>query len=285
MFGTIENAQRHSPLQPQMIGVNWNHRSIEGRLRNVPWGSILPVLAVIVVADALVQWGVTAVAGPGVQVTGFIVVAAAVIIGRPARWGSAAGLLCVGVIFGAWATAVTCAIAAFLTTTVIVRLWAHSEVDAMGWIAWAGRYVFVATVGVLLFVATAAWLLDVLSWAAFSVTIGQTLVANLPLAVAGAPLIRAVSDLTPEGRQAEPERPVTGAKRGGVALVTLVWIVSGSVGSFLFRAARLVPSGKIGRRFHPGLETFIFLWGWQGTYAQLVLGLVVVAVLAGLLRR
>jgi hypothetical protein len=268
-----------------MIGLNWNHRSIEDRFRNVPWGSILSVLAVFAVTDTLVQWAVTAVAGPRFQVAGFIVVAAAVVVGRPARWGSAAGLLCVGVLFGTWATAVTCAIAAFLTTTVVIRLWAHDEVDAGGWIPWARRYVFVATVGVLLFAATAAWLLDVLGWAAFSVTVGQTMAANLPLALAGAPLVRAVSDLTPKGGQAEAERPVTGAKRGFVAIVTLVWIVSGSVGSFLFRAARLVPSGRIGRRFHPSLETFIFLWGWQGTYAQLVLGLVVVAVLAGLLRR
>lgn len=267
-----------------MSGSNRYRGWIADRVRSAPWSVILPVVAVVALADTFVQWAVTATAGPGFQVTGFAVVAAAVVAGRPARWGSAAGLLCVGVLFGSWATAVTWAVAAFATTTVVVRLWVRDGADPEGWLVWTGRYAFVALVGILLFGATAAWLLDLLGRAAFSVTVGRTLIGNLPLAVLGAPLVRAASRRTPRGGT-DPERPVTGPMRVGVALVALVWVVGGFVGSFLFRTVWQVPPGEIGRQFSPALERLLFLWGWQGTYAQLALGLVAVAVIASLLRR
>ena len=65
----------------------------------------------------------------------------------------------------------------------------------------------------------------------------------------------------------------------------LCWAVVGYVGSFLFRTVEQAPEGAFARRFSPTVEAFIALWGPGGTYAQLLLGIVALAVLAVVLRR
>ncbi|MEF8854681.1 MAG: hypothetical protein V5A24_04205 [Haloarculaceae archaeon] len=258
--------------------------SVWTEVRGLPLGVVVPVLVVVALAATAVQWFTTLAVGTDVRLLGLAVVGAAVVAGRPARWGSAAALLGVGAVVGTWTTAVTWAVAAFVTSTVATRLWASEGIDG-GWPTWTRRYVFVTVVGVLLFAATGAWLLDVLGLASFSVTVGRTVATNLPVAIVGAPLVRLVSERTPGSNPSAPERPQDGGARAGVTLVVLVWTVGGYVGSFLFRTVEQVPPGEIGRQFSTTLETVLFAWGPQGTYAQLVLGLVALVVVGVLLRK
>lgn len=261
--------------------------AVRTEVRSLPLGDVLPVAVVVAIAATAAQWLTTAVVGPDVRLLALAVVGAAVVVGRPARWGSAAALVGVGVLFGTWTTAVIWAVAAFVTSTVVTRCWTADE-PASGVATWTRRYVFVAVVGVLLFAATGAWLLDVLGQAAFSVTVGRTVTASLPVTLVGAPLVRVALERTGRDRPSRPSapgRPLDRRARVGVLLIAVVWTVGGYVGSFLFRTVALVPPGEIGRQFSYVLAAFLSVWGPHGTYAQLLLGLLALGVVGTLLRR
>lgn len=250
-----------------------------------PWRTILLVAAGVSLVVTVLQWTIAAGSGLSIRPVGFAVVAAAVVAGRPARWGSAAPLLLAGFFATGWANGVAWAIAAFVAAAVSTRLWGGDEEREEGWVPWMLRYAVVAVGGVLVFAATSSWLLDVFGRVAFSITVERTVVTNLPLALAGAPLVRLAAEYTGEGgRKVTSGRPSV-KTRAGVVLVALCWVVGGYVGSFLFRIVERVPPGSLERRFSTAVSEFVGLWGRQGTYAQFLLGLVALATIGLLLRR
>lgn len=251
----------------------------------IAWGPTLLVGVCVGLVATVGQWVVSAGVGLWIQPVGFAVVAAAIVAGRPARWGSASALLVVGSVAAGWSYGVAWAVAAFVAVAVSVRLWARDDRGREeGRIAWTLRYLVVAVAGVLVFAATSSCLLDVFGRAAFSVTVGRTVVASLPLAIVGAPLVGLTVERIGEHDGASSE-PVTMATRAGVVLIALCWTVGGYAGSFVFRAIRQIPLGILGREFSPTVQRFVAIWGWQGTYAQFLLGLVSLVLIAFLLRR
>lgn len=252
---------------------------------DVPWRTILLVGAGVALLATVGQWLVAAGVGLWIRPVGLAVVAAGVVAGRPARWGSAGALFLVGLLFGGPSAGVAWAVAGFAAAAVSARLWVHDERPGEEWGSWTLRYVVVAVGGVLVLAATNAWLLDVLGRAAFSLTVGGAVVANLPLAVVGAPLVRLAVEHTDVRQEVPRARSPTVTTRAAVVLVALCWTVGGYAGSFLFRVVEQVPSGGIARELSPAIEAFVAVWGWQGTHAQLVLGLVALAVVGLLLRR
>jgi hypothetical protein len=252
---------------------------------DVQWRTILLVGAGVALFATVGQWLVAAGVGLWIRPVGLAVVAAGVVAGRPARWGVAGALFLVGLLFGGPSVGVVWAIAGFAAAAVSTRLWVHDERPEEGWGSWALRYVVVAVAGVLVLAATSSWLLDVLGRGAFSLTVGETVVTNLPLAAVGAPLVRLAVGHVDVRSGAPRTRPPTATTRAAVILVALCWTVGGYVGSFLFRVVEQIPSGGIARELSPAIEAFVAVWGWQGTYAQLVLGLVSLTAVALLLRR
>lgn len=240
---------------------------------------------VVALADTVGRWVAVAALGTGARPVGFALVAAALVVGRPARWGSAAGLLAAGVLLGDWAGGVVRAAAAFAATTVAVRLWIRGGDRDAGWLEWLPSYVVVATTVVLAFAATSATLSDVLGRAAFGVALERIVATTLPLALVGAPLVRPIAERAAGTSWSLPSRPLPGRSRAVVVGTVLCWTVGGYVGGFLFATVEQAPEGAFARRFSPSLETFISLWGPRGTYAQLLLGAAALAVLAVVLRQ
>jgi hypothetical protein len=252
----------------------------------VPWTAVLLVGGSVALVATVGQWAVATGVGLWLRPTGFAVVAAGIVAGRPARWGSAVGLLVAGTLLGAYASSIAWALAAFAAAGVSTRLWARDDEESEeGHLSWLGRYVVVAVGGVVVFAATSAWLLDVLGRAAFSVTAARTVSTNLPLALAGAPLVRLGLEHADEYDWRVRGRPLTTSTRAAVVLIALLWTIGGEVGSFLFRAVQRVPPAGLRSRFSPAVEEFVTLWGWQGTYAQFALGAVALAAIVLLLRR
>lgn len=251
-----------------------------------PWRTILLVAAGISLVITVLQWTIAAGSGLSIRPVGFAVIAAAVVAGNPARWGSAAALLLTGLFAMGWSSGVAWAVAAFVAAAVSTRLWAHREEEPEeGWGAWTLRYAVVAVGGVLVFAATSSWLLDLFGRMAFSISVKRTVVTNLPLALAGAPLVRLAVEYTGAGGQRITSSRPSAKTRTAVVLVALCWTVGGYVGSFLFRIVERVPPGSLERRFSTVVSEFVGLWGWQGTYAQFLLGLVALATIGVLLRR
>jgi hypothetical protein len=254
-------------------------------VEDVPWRTILLVGTGVALATTVGQWTVTTGIGPWMRPVGFAVIAAGILAGRPAKWGVAAGLLLTGVLTTGWSTGVTWAVAGFVTASISTRLWARDDGERdESWSAWAFRYGVVVMSGVLMFAATSAWLFDVLGRAAFSVTVGWTVATNLPMAVLGAPFIRLALEYVGEGERGLRASP-TPRIRAAVVLIVLGWTVGGYVGGFLFRVVELVSRGGIAERLGPAVEGFITIWGWQGTHAQLLLGIVSLTMIELLLKR
>lgn len=248
--------------------------------------TVLLVAAVVVLADTVARWTIAAGVGLGVRPIGFGLAAAAVVVGRPARWGSAVGLLAAGLFLGDWTGGVVNAIAAYVATVLAVRTWASGGEDQdMSWSEWLLRYGVVAIVTVFAFIAVESWLFDVLGRAAFSVTVPRAVMTIVPLAVLGAPLVRPVARRAARASWEVPGRPLSERSRVIVVATVLCWVVFGYIGSALFRFIGQAPPGSVGRRISPALETFVGLWGQQGTYAELLLGLLALVVLAVVLRR
>ena len=244
------------------------------------------VAVVVALVETIGHWAVAAGLGLGVDPLGLALVALAIVVGRPAQSGSAAGLLVAGVLLGDWSGGVVAATAGFVSTAVVVGLWPHEGAnDDAGWGVWLLRYGLVASTAVLGFAATSAWVADIVGRAAFSVTVGRTLVTTLPLALLGAPLVKVAAEQVPGTPQWSPSHPMTRRSRAVVVGTVLCWTVGGYVGSFLFRALGQAPPGAVGRRISPLVGTFVDLWGPQGTYAQLLLGTMALAVLGVVFRR
>jgi hypothetical protein len=174
----------------------------------------LTVAGAVALADTVGRWGAVAALGTDVRPIGFVLVAVALVAGRPARWGSAAGLFATGALLGDWTGGVVHAIAAFAATTVAVRLWVPGNDRGVGWMEWLPSYVVVAVTVVFAFAATSAALSDVLGRAAFGSTLARTVVTTLPLALAGAPLVRPVVERA-AGTSWSLRAPVTRAVAGG----------------------------------------------------------------------
>jgi hypothetical protein len=268
-----------------MTGTGVGGTAVERSGAVAPWTVILLVGASVALVATIGQWVVAAGVGLWLRPTGFAVVAAGIVAGRPARWGSAAGLLVAGTLLGAFSSSVAWALAAFAAAAVSTRLWAHDEGGDGGYLSWLVRYVVVAVGGVVVFAATSAWLLDVLGQVAFSVTAARTVSTNLPLALAGAPFVRLGLERTGEHDWRVHGRPLTVPARAAVVLVAILWTVGGEVGSFLFRAVQRVPPASLARRISPAVAEVLPIWGWQGTYAQFALGAVALAAIGLLLRR
>lgn len=236
------------------------------------------VAGLTVLVDTLGSWAITAVAGVGVRPLALLVVLATLTVGAAARWGLSLGLLVSGLLLGDWSGGVVAAVAAFVAAGVCSRTWdARRRSDE--WFRWLLRYGFVAVLSTLAFAATGAWLSDLLGAAAFSIVVAQSLAANLPLAVLGAPLAWIVVET--EGRWTDSTASKTVSTRGGalVAGVLVVWVAGGYVGSFLYQAANTVPIDMFGRRLVPAAETVVRLGGPQGRYAVFALGIVALGVL------
>jgi hypothetical protein len=269
-----------------MTGTDVGEAPIERGADVVPWRTTLLVGASVALVATVGQWVVAAGVGLWLRPTGFAVVAAGIVAGRPARWGSAVGLLVAGTLLGAYSSSVAWALAAFAAAAVSARLWARDDEGSEGgYLSWLVRYVLVAVGGVVVFAATSAWLLDVLGRAAFSVTAARTVSTNLPLALAGAPFVRLGLERAEAHDWGVRGRPLTASTRVAVILIALLWTVGGEVGSLLFRAVQRVPSASLSRRISPAVEEFVTLWGWQGMYAQFALGAVALAAIGLLLRR
>ena len=245
----------------------------------------LTVAVAVALTDTVGRWAASVALGTGVQPIGFVLVAAALVTGRPARWGSAAGLFAAGVVLGDWTGAVVHANAAFVATTIAVRLWDRSDGRDVGWMAWLPSYVVVAVTALFAFAATSAVLSDVLGRVAFGSTLGRIIVTTLPLALVGAPVVRPLVERAAGTPWSLPGRSLSGRSRTVVVGTVLCWAVGGYVGSLLFGAVEQAPEGAFARRFSPAVEAFIALWGPGGTYAQLLLGVAALAVVAVVLRR
>lgn len=247
--------------------------------------TVVLVATVVVLTDTVARWALVAGVGLGVRPIGLGLVAAAVVVGKPARWGSAVGLLAVGLFLGDWTAGVVGAIAAYVATVLAVRTWAGGGEARDGpWSGWLLRYGVVAIVAVFAFVAVESWLFDVLGRAAFSVTAPRAVVTTIPLAILGAPLVRPVARRTERTSWEVPERPMSERSRVIAAVTVVCWVVFGYVGSTLFRFIGQAPPGSVGRRISRTLGAFVGLWGRQGTYAELLLGLLALVVLAAVLR-
>jgi len=243
------------------------------------------VAAVVVVAGTLGRWSLAAGFGLGARPVGLVLVGAAVVVGRPARLGGAAGLLATGLLVGDWSGGVVDAIAAYVATVVAVRLWAREDDRReVGWAGWLLRYGAVAVGGVLVFASTGALLFDLLGRAPFSIAVRRTVTASLPLALLGAPLVRMAGERATGTDWSVPGAPVTGRSRRILLGTVVCWSLAGYVGSVLFRVIGLSPSGSLGRRIAPAFEAFVTVWGPQGVWAQLLLGLVALGVIAVVLR-
>lgn len=256
------------------------------RIRNeTPWPVILVAIAVTF-SDTAGQWLVAGGFGLGIDPIGFVLVALAVVVGRPARSGSPVGLLVSGLLLGDWSGGVISAIAGYVATVTAIRLWARGNGDDdIGMIEWLLWYGIVAVAAVFAFAATSAWLSDILGQGAFSVLVGRTIVNTLPLSLLGAPLVRPVIKRVSEAPWRELGFPVTGRSKVLLVGIVVLWTIAGYVGSFLFRAVELAPPGSIGRRVSPVVESFVGLWGWQGVYAQLLLGGIALLLLGLTFRR
>jgi hypothetical protein len=255
--------------------------------REVPLAAIL-VAVVVALAETLGGWALAGGIGLGLDPIGLVLVGLSVAVGRPARAGSAAGLLAAGALLGDWSGGVVHAVAGFVATALAVRLWPRRDGDGSGRVgvpAWLLRYGFVAAVAVLAFAATSAWLSDVIGRATFAVTVRRTVLTALPLALLGAPLVRPVVERASGRPWRDPGAPLPRRSRVLLAATVACWTLGGYVGSFLFGALELAPPGSVGRRISPAFESFVALWGPGGTYAQLLLGMAAVAVLTVLLRR
>ena len=260
--------------------------SHDGR-REVPLAAIL-VAVVVALAETLGGWALAGGVGLGLDPIGLVLVALSIAVGRPARPGSAAGLLAAGALLGDWSGGVVHAVAGFVATALAVRLWPRRDGDGSGRAAvpaWLLRYGLVATVAVLAFAATSAWLSDVIGRAAFAVTVPRTVLTTLPPALLGAPLVRPVVEWASGRPWRDPGAPVARRSRVLLAATVVCWTLAGYVGSSLFGALELAPTGSVGRRISPSFEAFVALWGPGGTYAQLLLGVAAVVVLAVVLRR
>ena len=255
--------------------------------REVPLAAIL-VAVVVALAETLGGWALAGGIGLGLDPIGLVLVGLSVAVGRPARAGSAAGLLAAGALLGDWSGGVVHAVAGFVATALAVRLWPRRDGDGSGRVgvpAWLLRYGFVAAVAVLAFAATSAWLSDVIGRATFAVTVRRTVLTALPPALLGAPLVRPVVQRASGRPWRDPGGPIPRRSRVLLAATVACWTLGGYVGSFLFGALELAPPGSVGRRISPAFEAFVALWGPGGTYAQLLLGMAAVAVLTVLLRR
>jgi LPXTG-motif cell wall-anchored protein len=268
-----------------MTGTNVRWLPLEGQhgtLQRV----VVPVALLVALSNTLVKWALTAGVGVGIRPVGLVIVATAVVVGRPARWGSAAGLLVTGSLLSGWTYGVVWAVSAFATAAVADRLWVRDARDRDGGaVDWYLRYCGATLGGVVVLATTSAWLLDVLGQAAFSLTVGPTLVATLPLAIAGGPLVRLAVTRTDWSRRGGREPAPSATARRIALLVTICWAVFGYVGSFLFRVTDQMAPTILARQFPANVLTFIHLWGDQGTYAQALLGVVSLALLWLLLRR
>ena len=63
---------------------------------------VVSIAILVAISNTLVQWILTAGIGVGIRPIGLVIVAAAVVVGKPARWGSAAGLLVTGALLSGW---------------------------------------------------------------------------------------------------------------------------------------------------------------------------------------
>ena len=247
---------------------------------------MLPVAIVLFLSNTVAKWAIVAGLGLDIRPLGLGLVAAAVAVGRPARWGSAVGLLAAGLLLGDWTGGVVYAISAYVATTLGVRLWARSDGSRdSAWSDWMLRYGLVAVGTAFAFIAMESWLFDVLGRAAFSVTVPRAVMTTVPFAVLGTPLVRPVARRATGTAWEVPGRPMSEWSQAIVVATVLGWTVLGYVSSALFRLIEQAPPGSIGRRISPALETFLGLWGDQGMYAELLLGLLALAGLAVVLRR
>lgn len=237
------------------------------------------VAVVVALSETVGRWVVAGGLGLDVDPVGLVLVSLAVVVGRPARPGSAAGMFVAGALLGDWYGGVVGAVAAFVATAVAVRLWTCPSGGGRDeWLSWSLRYGVVAVATVLAFAATGAWFSDVAGRAAFGTVVGRTVVSTLPVTLLGAPLVRWIAERAPDRSPRASGEPTTA--QSVVVVATLAcWVVGGYVGSFLFRALAMAPSGSVGRRISPVVEAFAALLGWQGTYAQLVLGILALTML------
>lgn len=241
------------------------------------------VLLTLVVAflETFGQWGLSAVVGTSVRPSGVAIVVATVLLGAPARWGLAGGMVVAGGALGDWSTGAVYALAAFTASIVCFRLWDSSRRDttSVGWIA---EYEGVALVTVVLFAATSAWLTDLLGWTAFATPVVVTVAANLPLAAAGGLLAWPLAGATAERRRPDAEA-VTPRTKVAVAGTVFLWAGGGYVASFLYQAMNQVPTALYGRRLPAFAEPVVRFGGDNGSVVLTVFSLVSLAVIVYLL--
>jgi hypothetical protein len=252
---------------------------------DVRWGALLLSGLGVALVDTVGQWLIVTRVGLWIRPLGLFIIAATVVLGTAARWGGASALIALGVLQGDWTGGVVSAVAAFVAMTITARLWGPDRDVPETPVAWVLRYAVVAVVGASAFATMSAWLLDVLGRSAFSVTVVPALAAQVPLAVAGAPVVRPIFERTRRSDWKSSLPAATATDRRIVLGVVLCWVCAGYLGSFLFRTVARVPGAELGPRLSPAIESFVLLWGPQGTYAQLLLGLVSLATIAIALRR
>jgi hypothetical protein len=192
-------------------------------------------------------------------------------------------MLLAGLLVGGWTGGVISAIAVFITVVVCGHMWAAPRKEA-GSLRWLSEYAFVALVATLTLAGTSAWLMDAFGTAAFSVVVGQSIVANLPLALLGAPVAWLVADFGLRGNERGQSKASSTRERLLVVVTLSVWVVGGYVGSFLYRAAGTVPADTFGRRLGDAAATVVRLGGPQGQYPVFVLGVVVLVTLFAVFR-
>ncbi len=255
--------------------------------------NVLAFAVVYAMVAGPLSWVVSSVAGHGVQSEGALVVVGSLLVGPVAAWGSAVGTVATDLLAGSISLETVSRVPATLLGSVVAyRLWdtfgQHRPTSGSTFRAILrqfGTYVVVALVALSVLVATEAWILELATVSSFSIVVQGRLLGLAWVAVVAFP-----GWLALRKRMATVEQTGTGerwsadhsfGRRRVVLLVAvpLLWVIVGSLVSFVFRATELVTPERIGRRLGPWATTALGLAGPRGMYLQLIGGCLAVALL------
>jgi hypothetical protein len=252
------------------------------------FGNSSVVLATTALATALTttfgEWLISSLVGSPVQLLGFVIVTATVLLGRRARWGVVLGVLGAGALSAGTTLAATEAFSALVASVVCSRLWVESHGDPE-WRVWSLRYVATAIVTSLAVGTATAWVDGLLGTVSLFVSLSSAVAMNLPAAVVGLPVAWTLIVLSNGATRNTPHPEESLRTRLAIAGTVLCWAVIGAGLSGFVYFVRLATPETLGRRLHVVVEVISRLAVANENRLQFVVGLVALAVVFFLHRR